>query len=66
VVLCWWGPDQCGARLFRLRLAGLDPATRYRDEDTGEESRGGVLMNAGLPMPGGADFGSALIRLSRC
>jgi len=66
VVLGWWGPGQCGSRLFRLRLAGLDPAGRYRDEDTGAEHRGAALMNVGLPLPGGPDFGSALIRLSRC
>ena len=65
MVLCWWGPDQCGTRLFQLRLAGLDPGARYRDEETGEEHYGATLMNVGLSMPGGADFGSALIRLSR-
>jgi alpha-galactosidase len=65
VVLCWWGPDQCRTRMFRLRLAGLDPGASYRDEDTGAEHSGAVLMNVGLPMPGGPDFGSALIRLAR-
>jgi alpha-galactosidase len=65
VVLCWWGPDQCGTRMFRLRLAGLDPEAGYEDEDTGEHHVGAALMNAGVPMPGGADFGSALIRLRR-
>jgi alpha-galactosidase len=65
VVLSWWGPDQCGTRMFRLRLAGLDPAAGYEDEDTGEQHVGAALMNVGLPMPGGADFGSALIRLRR-
>jgi len=65
VVLGWWGPDQCGTRMFRLRLAGLDAAASYRDEDTGTEHSGAALMNTGLPMPGGADFGSTLIRLRR-
>jgi alpha-galactosidase len=66
VVLCWWGPDQLGTRLFRLRLAGLDPDARYTDTDTGAEHVGAALMNVGLDQPGGADFGSALIRLRRC
>jgi alpha-galactosidase len=65
VVLCWWEPDQCGPRLFRLRLAGLDPGARYTDQDTGSEHFGAALMNVGLDRPGGSDFGSALIRLSR-
>ena len=66
VVLCWWGPGQLGTRLFRLRLAGLDPDAGYEDLETGAEHAGAVLMNVGLDLPGGADFGSALIRLRRC
>jgi alpha-galactosidase len=66
VVLCWWGPGQLGTRLFRLRLAGLDPDDRYTDAGTGAEHVGAALMNVGLDLPGGADFGSALIRLRRC
>jgi alpha-galactosidase len=65
VVLCWWGPGQLGGRLFRLRLAGLDPDARYTDADTGAEHLGAALMNVGLDQPGGADFGSALIRMRR-
>ena len=64
-MLCWWGPGQLGGRLRRLRLAGLDPAARYDDADTGAEHFGAALMNVGLDQPGGSDFGSALIRLSR-
>jgi hypothetical protein len=30
-----------------------------------EEHSGAALLSVGLSMPGGADFGSALIRLSR-
>jgi alpha-galactosidase len=66
VVLCWWGPDRLGTRLFRLRLAGLDPDARYTDAGTGAEHVGAALMNVGLDQPGDADFGSALIRLRRC
>ncbi len=66
VVLCWWGPGRLGGQLFRLRLAGLDPDARYRDLETGAEHVGAALLNVGLDLPGGADFGSALIRLGRC
>jgi alpha-galactosidase len=65
VVLCWWGPGQCGTRPFRLRLAGLDPAARYADAGTGAEHAGAALMHVGLDLPPAADFGSALIRLGR-
>lgn len=65
VVLCWWGPGQLGGRLFRVRLAGLDPDARYADAGTGAEHLGSALMNVGLDQPGGADFGSALIRMRR-
>ncbi len=33
---------------YYLRLAGLDPALRYRDEETGRVLAGDTLMNAGL------------------
>jgi alpha-galactosidase len=66
VLLGWWGPDQCGTRLFRPRLAGLDPAASYQDLDTGQEQPGASLMSTGLDVPAGADFGSTLIRLRRC
>jgi alpha-galactosidase len=65
VVLCWWGPAQLGGRLFRVRLAGLDPDARYADVGSGTEHAGAALMNVGLDLPGGGDFGSALIRLRR-
>jgi alpha-galactosidase len=65
VVLCWWGPGQLRPGLFRLRLAGLDPGARYRDEATGTGHLGATLMNAGLDGLGGSDFGSALLRLRR-
>ena len=67
VVLAWWGPDQCGPGLPRLRLAGLDPEARYRDAGTGREDWGAALMQEGLALPGdaGYTFGSALVRLRR-
>jgi alpha-galactosidase len=66
VVLCWWSPAQLGSRLFRVRLAGLDRDARYTDAGTGAEHLGAALMNVGLDLPGGGDFGSALVRLRRC
>jgi alpha-galactosidase len=66
VVLAWWGPDQCGPGLPRLRLGGLDPAARYRDLASGESYEGAVLMRSGLELPGDAGYvsGSVLIRLA--
>ena len=65
VLLGWWGPDQCGTRLFRPRLAGLDPAASYQDLAAGQEHRGASLMDVGLDLRAGAGFGSTLIRLRR-
>ena len=66
VVLCWWGPGQCDQGPRRVRLAGLVPGARYRRTGTGEEHSAATLMNVGMALPSGADFGSTLIRLSRC
>jgi alpha-galactosidase len=67
VVLAWWGPDQCGPGLPRLRLAGLEPTACYRDLRSGTSHDGAVLMRAGLALPAGPGFGfgSALVRLVR-
>ena len=64
VVLAWRGPVAHGTPLVPLRLAGLDPLGRYRDEDTGQLHHGALLMSAGLlpDLPAG-DYASALIRL---
>ena len=66
VVLAWWGPQQCGIGLPRLRLAGLDPAGRYRDITTGTEYTGAFLMRNGIRLPSDTDYsyGSALLRLT--
>jgi alpha-galactosidase len=66
VVLAW----RALARFARpdppLRLGGLDPAARYRDEETGDEHLGGVLTHHGLvpPLPPG-DLSSTMIHLRR-
>ncbi|MEU6404294.1 alpha-galactosidase [Streptomyces sp. NPDC046985] len=50
-----------------LRLRGLDPDARYRDEDTGAEWSGAMLTGHGLPVPElpPGDCASALVRLRR-
>lgn len=65
VVLAWRAAAQHGTAM-RLRLKALDPAARYRDEDTGEEHPGAVLLAEGLPvdLPRG-DYASRLVRLAR-
>jgi alpha-galactosidase len=67
VVLGWWGPQQCGARPGRIRLAGLDAGARYRDTGSGQQHLGAALMAEGLALPGetGSDFGSTLVHLVR-
>lgn len=60
-VVIAWGADR------ELRLAGLDPATRYADEDTGTVHDGARLTSHGLPLGlPKCDHPSALIRLVRC
>lgn len=67
VVLAWWGPRPYGSRRERVRLAALDPGAAYRDDVTGAEHAGEVLMRDGLPLDGETrrDYGSAVIRLTR-
>ncbi len=65
VVFAWWGPQPSGARPPRVRLAGLDPAARYRETGSGQEHWGAALLADGLPLPEETKytFGSTLIRL---
>ena len=67
VLLAWWGPQPCGARPSRIRLAGLDAAARYRDAASGQRHSGAALMTQGLPLPEdtASTFGSTLVRLVR-
>jgi len=56
------GRANCHSRV--LRLQGLDPAARYRVEDTGRVFGGDTLMYAGLPMENlWGDFRSKLVYL---
>ena len=49
----------------RIRLSGLKPDLRYRNEETGEVLYGDTLMNAGILIPGmWGDFQSRLIHLT--
>jgi alpha-galactosidase len=67
VVLGWWGPQQCGVRPGRIRLAGLDAGARYRDTGSGQQHWGSALMAGGLVLPEetASTFGSTLVRLVR-
>jgi alpha-galactosidase len=67
VVLAWWGPQQCGVRPDRIRLAGLDAGARYRDTGSGQQHWGSALMAEGLALPAetASTFGSALVHLVR-
>lgn len=48
----------------RIKLSGLDPKLRYRDQETGKEYFGDTLMNAGLLIPRmWGDFQAKLISL---
>jgi alpha-galactosidase len=50
-----------------VRLRGLDPGARYRDEDTGSEYDGAALIVRGITpdLPPG-DYASAVVTLTRC
>ena len=67
VVLGWWGPQQCGVRPGRIRLAGLDAGARFLDTGSGQQHWGSVLMAEGLVLPEetASTFGSMLIHLVR-
>ncbi|MFI6497460.1 alpha-galactosidase [Nonomuraea typhae] len=66
VVLAYKGPAAFGTPGVPLRLSGLDPDARYRDEDTGAVCHGLLLTSRGLipPFPHD-DYASALIRLRK-
>ncbi|HEX4705068.1 MAG TPA: alpha-galactosidase, partial [Pseudonocardiaceae bacterium] len=66
VVFGWRITEPFGHRPILVRLAGLDPAARYRDERTGNVHTGAALLISGidLALPDG-DHSSVLIRLQR-
>ena len=65
VVLAWTGVRHYRPRPARLRLFSLERDALYRDLDSGQEHRGAVLEEIGLPLPDGLDFASMLVRLRR-
>ncbi len=55
---------QANCKDRHLKLQGIDPARTYRDEETGREYAGDVLMYAGIPMEQfWGDYHSKLIHL---
>lgn len=44
VILAWWGPRQFGSGAPRVWLAAVDPGARYRDDATGTEHEGDLLL----------------------
>jgi hypothetical protein len=67
VVLAWTGVRRFRPTLpsHRVRLAGLEPAARYQDLDSGRSYRGAVLEEIGVSFPDTSDFASMLVRLTR-
>jgi alpha-galactosidase len=67
VVFVWRPSTRFGTGHPPLRLRGLDPLARYRDEDTGAQWSGQTLAAHGLPVPvlAAGDCASALVRLRR-
>ncbi|NUT38363.1 MAG: alpha-galactosidase [Thermoactinospora sp.] len=67
VVFAYRVNTRFGHAPWPLRLRGLDPEARYRDDDTGAEHSGAVLLAHGLPLerlPRG-DYASLVVRLTR-
>ncbi len=67
VVLAWRPSTAFGTSCPPLRLRGLVPEARYRDEETGHEWSGAALTGFDLPLPEfpRGDCASALVRLRR-
>ena len=70
IVLAWNSGALAGlpfvpGRPDRLRLRGLDPGARYRNETTGAEYSGAHLMHAGLPCAWTADYDADAVELRR-
>ncbi|MER5208963.1 GH36 C-terminal domain-containing protein [Streptomyces sp. NPDC002825] len=67
VVLAWRLTPAHAQPAAPLRLRGLDPGARYRDEDTGRVHHGAVLMAHGLPLDlPRQDWTGTLVRPRRC
>ncbi|WUL13980.1 GH36 C-terminal domain-containing protein [Amycolatopsis sp. NBC_00355] len=65
VVIFWRRPTEFARPFTPPRLAGLDPAARYRDQD-GVEHHGAVLLSHGLDVElPGSGYASVVVRLTR-
>ena len=66
VVFAWQPTRSIGREPGPVRLAALDPESRYRDRETGREYDGALLAAYGLPLdlPSG-DYASSLTVLDR-
>ena len=65
---CWCGGRwrASGTRSRRCACAGWTPDARYRDEETGDEHDGAVLLHHGLvPVLPRGDHASTLLHLRR-
>lgn len=68
VVISAWTDRALDGFRSRVRLSGLDPSARYRDDVSGEEYGGDRLAWDGLPLPdreSSFGYGSSLVRLVR-
>ena len=71
IVLAWNSGNLAGLPLVpgrpdRLRLRGLDPGARYRDESDGTAYSGAHLLHAGLPCPWSPGHDADAIVLRKC
>ena len=66
VVFAWLPTRELGREPRPVRLAAVDPGSRYRDRESGREFGGALLREYGLPLelPSG-DYASALTVLDR-
>jgi alpha-galactosidase len=66
VVFAWLPTRELGREPRPVRLAAVDPASVYRDRESGREFDGVLLREYGLPLelPSG-DYASSLIVLDR-
>jgi alpha-galactosidase len=66
VVFAWLPTRELGREARPVRLAAVDPGSRYRDRESGREFDGVLLREYGLPLelPSG-DYASALTVLDR-
>ncbi len=65
-IFAWLPTRELGREPSPVRLAAVDPGSRYRDRESGREFGGALLREYGLPLelpPG--DYASALTVLDR-